>query len=98
MTAAKDLIAIHTPGHTNEHISFLLKTDQGEILFAGDICYNQGQILANHFAGVDISSEKSGATYENIKKLADHGNLVFLPSHDSESGRRLAEVEFLNFA
>ena len=32
------LESIHTPGHISDHISFLLKTGQGEdILFSGDI-------------------------------------------------------------
>jgi N-acyl homoserine lactone hydrolase len=97
LTAARDLVAIHTPGHTNEHTSFLLKTDQGDILFAGDICYNQEQILTSHFAGVDVSAGKSSDTYRKIKTLADHSKLVFLPSHDSDSGKRLVNMDFLNF-
>jgi glyoxylase-like metal-dependent hydrolase (beta-lactamase superfamily II) len=97
LTAARDIIAIHTPGHTNEHLSFLLKTDQGDLLFAGDVCYNQGQMLTNHFAGVDVSSERSRDTYKKIKTLSDNTKLVFLPSHDCDSGKRLTEMEFLKF-
>jgi glyoxylase-like metal-dependent hydrolase (beta-lactamase superfamily II) len=97
LTAARDLVAIHTPGHTNEHISFLLKTDQGDILFAGDICYNQEQMLTSHFAGVDVNAGKSTATYQKVKGLADRSKLVFLPSHDSESAKRLVEMDFLKF-
>jgi N-acyl homoserine lactone hydrolase len=97
LTAARDLIAIHTPGHTNEHMSFLLKTDQGDILFAGDICYNQSQMLNSHFAGVDVSSKKSTDTYKKIKTIADNSKLVFLPSHDADSARRLGQMDFLTF-
>jgi N-acyl homoserine lactone hydrolase len=92
---AKVLYAIHTPGHTNEHISFLLKADQGDILFAGDICYNQDQLLASHFAGVDVSSGKSKGTYQKVRSLAEKGRLVFLPSHDSKSAERLKRLDFL---
>ena len=97
LTASGDLVAIHTPGHTNEHISYLLKTDQGDILFAGDICYNQGQMLNSHFAGVDVSSGKSSNTYKKIRTLAGSSNLVFRPSHDCDSGKRLVEMEFIKF-
>ena len=31
------LEAIHTPGHISDHISFLLKSGQEDILFCGDI-------------------------------------------------------------
>jgi N-acyl homoserine lactone hydrolase len=95
VTRAKDFIALHTPGHTNEHISFLLKTDQGDIMFAGDICYNQGQLLSDHFSGVEVSSEKSKDTYQKMMTLAKRGRLLFLPSHDSKSAERLMQLDFI---
>ena len=64
-------------------------------MFAGDICYNQGQLLASHFAGADVSSGKSKDTYQKVKSLAEKGRLVFLPSHDSRSAERLMRLDFL---
>lgn len=92
LTLAKDLVALHTPGHTNGHMSILLKTDNCHILFAGDVCYNQNQLLTNCFAGVNISHIKAGNTYKRIKSLAKFNKLVFLPSHDREAGKRLKEL------
>jgi N-acyl homoserine lactone hydrolase len=89
LTIAKDLIALHTPGHTNGHMSILLKTDNCHILFAGDMCYNQNQLLTNRFAGVNVSHSKAGDTYKKIKSLAKISKLVFLPSHDIKAGKRL---------
>jgi glyoxylase-like metal-dependent hydrolase (beta-lactamase superfamily II) len=96
LTIAKDLIALHTPGHTNGHMSILLKTDNCHILFAGDLCYNQKQLIANHFAGVNVNHLKAKDTYTKIKAFAKFNKTVFLPSHDIEAGKRLKELVTLN--
>jgi glyoxylase-like metal-dependent hydrolase (beta-lactamase superfamily II) len=95
LTTSKDFIAIFTPGHTNGHISFLLKTDQGNFLFAGDICDYQEQLLGNHFAPANVSLAKSKDTYRKVKSLAKRSRLVFLPSHDCQSAERLKNLDFL---
>jgi N-acyl homoserine lactone hydrolase len=92
LTNKKDLIALHTPGHTNGHMSILLKTDTCDILFAGDVCYNQGQLVLNSFAGANLNYNKSVETYARIKSLAKTTKLLFLPSHDRESSSRLKEL------
>lgn len=89
LTNNKDLIALHTPGHTNGHMSILLKTDTCDVLFAGDVCYNQNQLVSNSFAGANLNYNKSVETYARIKSLAKRTKLLFLPSHDSESSNRL---------
>jgi N-acyl homoserine lactone hydrolase len=70
LTKAKDLIALHTPGHTKGHMSVLLKTDDCQILFAGDLCYNQNQLIKDRFAGVNINHVDAEDTYKRIKSLA----------------------------
>lgn len=47
ITASNDVKLIHTPGHTKGHASVLLKTDQANIIFAGDICYYEDQLKKN---------------------------------------------------
>lgn len=95
LTKGKDLIALHTPGHTKGHMSILLKTDTCDLLFAGDVCYNQSQLTANHFAGANLSRHDATETYSKIKFLAKKTKLLFLPSHDAEAGKRLRELKFL---
>jgi N-acyl homoserine lactone hydrolase len=90
---AKDIIAIHTPGHSNGHTSVLLKTDSCHILFAGDVCYNQQQLLTNRHAGVNKNNSKSKDTYNTIKEFAKSHKTIFLPSHDPNSGKRLVELD-----
>jgi glyoxylase-like metal-dependent hydrolase (beta-lactamase superfamily II) len=96
LTEAKDLIALHTPGHTYGHMSILLKTDNCHFLFAGDMCYNQNLLLANRFAGANVNSVQAKDTYKRIKTLAKNNKLVFLPSHDAESVKRLKELAALD--
>ena len=97
LTEAKDLIALHTPGHTNGHMSILLETDDCQILFASDLCYNQNQLIKNRFAGVNTGHVDAEDTYKRIKSLAKNNKLVFLPSHDREAGKRLkALVQYLS--
>ena len=45
LTKSEDLLLIPTNGHTKNHASVLFKTDECDILFAGDVCYNQEQLI-----------------------------------------------------
>lgn len=95
LTAAVDMRLIHTPGHTFGHSAVLLKTDQGEILFGGDLVYNEEQLRGDRFSAT-IASKK--LTLESCKKVLDYGKahkLVFLPSHDMEAGNKLDKMIFL---
>ena len=89
LTGTEDLLLVHTPGHTYGHASVLIKTDSGPILFAGDVCYSQEQLLDNRFTGANASHRRAHDTYERIKEFARHEPLIVLPSHDPESRERL---------
>jgi glyoxylase-like metal-dependent hydrolase (beta-lactamase superfamily II) len=95
LTDSKDLLLVHTPGHTWGHCSVLLKTDTNYILFAADICYSQEQLLENKFAANSASHELAKKTYAAVKSFAASHSTVFLPSHDPESGIRLKKGLFL---
>ena len=52
LTAAGDVIAVGTPGHTADHLSVLVE-DQGTTYFlAGDASYNERLMLADQVDGV----------------------------------------------
>ena len=95
ITAAEDLLYIPTPGHTHGHSSVLFKTDEFDILFAGDTSYNQGQVLRNELAGVNADFKKSQQTYKNIMDYAAIRKTIYLPTHDENSGVRLSNKSFL---
>jgi N-acyl homoserine lactone hydrolase len=95
ITAAEDLLYIPTPGHTRGHSSVVLKTDDFDIIFAGDTSYNQQQVLTGELAGINEDYKKSAQTYKNLLSYAANYNTIYLPSHDEESAIRLSNRNFL---
>lgn len=95
ITKTKDLIMVQTPGHTSGHCSFILKTDQGMVFFAGDVVYTQGQLFGKVFSATVASYKKSLNTCHKIKAFARKHKIVFLPTHDIKSGLRLQKMEML---
>jgi len=95
LTNSEDLLLVPTPGHTYHHCSVLLRTDNEHILFAGDVSYKHQQLLDNQFAGSNIDYAKTQNSYNTIKKYAGKYPLIYLPSHDENSARRLTGREFL---
>ncbi|TDW99209.1 N-acyl homoserine lactonase family protein [Dinghuibacter silviterrae] len=93
LTGSEDLLLVHTPGHTWGHASVLIKTDLGPILFAGDVCYSQDQLLTDKYTGANASHRLANDTYERIKAFARHEPLIVLPSHDPEAPKRLLDWE-----
>lgn len=89
LTKSEDLLLIPTGGHTKNHSSVLFKTDECDILFAGDVCYNQEQLIADDLPGINVNYKETKKTYKKIKTYAKNNKLVFLPSHDINSGVRL---------
>lgn len=93
LTSQEDLWIVPTPGHTYGHQSLLLRGEQTDILFAGDVAFSQQQLLAGKVAGINIDKKASRRSHEQIKAYAKTRSLVFLPSHDPESGHRLKELQ-----
>lgn len=89
ITASGDLLLVPTPGHTPNHASVLFKTDEVDILFAGDVCYSQHQLLKKELPGIHVNYSQSNLTYNKIMEYASKHRLVFLPSHDAEAASRL---------
>lgn len=95
LTKAEDMLLIPTNGHTKNHASILFKADDFDILFAGDVCYNQKQLVDSDLPGINVDYKKSKKTYEDIKAYAQKRDLIFLPSHDIDSAERLTKIQFL---
>ena len=96
------LVAIHTPGHTPEHMSYLLfdkiHPEAPLILFSGDF------LFVNSFGrpdlmGVGLRAKLAEALYatiysERLKKMPD--GLMILPTHGAGSacGKEIADIPF----
>jgi glyoxylase-like metal-dependent hydrolase (beta-lactamase superfamily II) len=90
LTAAGDVIAVATPGHTANHLSVVVE-DQGTTYFlAGDASYDQRLMLAGRIDGVSPDDEVAGATLRAISRFAASRRMIYLPTHDPESATRLA--------
>jgi N-acyl homoserine lactone hydrolase len=95
ITSSGDLLYIPTPGHTAGHSSVVFKTDDFDIIFGGDISYNQEQVLKGELAGVNADYAKSGKTYKNLMNYASAHKTIYLPTHDGNAGNRLMNKLFL---
>ncbi|HLY72130.1 MAG TPA: N-acyl homoserine lactonase family protein [Puia sp.] len=95
LTSAEDLLYVPTPGHTKGHSSVIFKTDDFDIIFAGDTSYNQGQVLRNELAGINADYKKSAETYKKLLAYGTNHKTIYLPTHDVYSATRLQTGEFL---
>jgi glyoxylase-like metal-dependent hydrolase (beta-lactamase superfamily II) len=93
LTKSGDLLLIQTPGHTYGHCSVLFETDDCNILFAADICYNQQQLVNGEYAGANCSPKLATDTYGKIRAFAKKRQLVFIPSHDGDAAERLRQLQ-----
>jgi glyoxylase-like metal-dependent hydrolase (beta-lactamase superfamily II) len=90
LTDAGDIIAVATPGHTADHVSVLVHEDGTTIFLAGDTSYSEALMLAGKVDGVSPDEHISKATLKAIGGFARSRPTVYLPTHDPESGERLA--------
>jgi N-acyl homoserine lactone hydrolase len=88
ITRRGDVWIVPTPGHTPHHVSVVVTGDVSYFL-AGDTTYNQGLLVERKVDGVSPSEDVSRATMDRILQFAEQRPLVYLPSHDPDSARRL---------
>ena len=93
ITEAGDVVAVPTPGHTEDHISIVLLSSGTAYLFAGDASYTQEAMLNLEVDGVSLNEGKARRTLERIRDFVQAQPTVYLPTHDPESAKRLATGE-----
>lgn len=84
---------VATPGHTIGHQSILLSVDDYSILFAGDMTFNENQLKNKIVGGINMNLKKSKETIQQVQQFSREHNLIYLPSHDPNSGKRLMELK-----
>ena len=90
VTPDGNVVIVPTPGHTPGHVSVIV-VDGGVCHFlAGDTTYTQKALVGGQVDGVSPSEAVSLRTMRSILRLAQEHPTVYLPSHDPESGDRLA--------
>lgn len=90
LTDAGDIVAVGTPGHTADHVSVLVQADDTTLFLAGDTSYNETLMLDGRVDGVSPDERTSRLTLKSIGDFARVHPTVYLPTHDPQSGTRLA--------
>jgi glyoxylase-like metal-dependent hydrolase (beta-lactamase superfamily II) len=88
-----------TPGHSHDHVSYLVETPERKLLVAGDALFHGGKVAIQDIVDCDIA-----AICESVRRLAAIDYDALLPGHLAFSltnGRRhadaaLAHVEALH--
>ncbi len=96
LTAAGDVVAVATPGHTADHISVVIENQGTTYFLAGDTSYDQQRMLTGRVDGVSADDDVAAATLCAIRHLARDRPMVYLPTHDAESAARLASHRLIN--
>jgi N-acyl homoserine lactone hydrolase len=90
LTAAGDVVAVATPGHTADHLSVVVQDGDTAYFLAGDTSYTEELMLAGRLDGVSAAEQVSGATLNAIRRFAQSRPTVYLPTHDPLAADRLA--------
>lgn len=83
------MTALHTPGHTDGSMTYLVDVDGQRIAFCGDLIYDEGQILDLYslqkgFGGLTDYHGFMGAWREvvaSLRRIESAGATVLVPSH-----------------
>jgi glyoxylase-like metal-dependent hydrolase (beta-lactamase superfamily II) len=95
VTSDGAVIVVPTGGHTLHHISVLVRTSERSYFLAGDTSYTQRALIARQPDGVSPDPQMAVGTLSRILALASSRPLVYLPSHDPQAARRLADLEHI---
>ena len=91
LTADGSIVAVATPGHTADHLSVIVEDGETAIFIAGDASYSEEAMLAGTIDGVSGDEGAASATLAAIRAFAASRPTIYLPAHDPDAARRLAE-------
>jgi len=89
LTAAGDVAAVATPGHTADHLSVVAQDGDVTYFLAGDTSYTEALMLEGRLDGVSADERIAGATLDAIRQFARSRPTVYLPTHDPLAAERL---------
>jgi N-acyl homoserine lactone hydrolase len=91
LTSDGAVVAVATPGHTRDHISVIVEDGDAAVFIAGDASYTEEAMLSGRIDGVGADESAELATLAAIRAFATSRPTIYLPAHDPEAPRRLAE-------
>ena len=96
VTAAGDVVIVPTPGHSYGHQSVLLEGDNQTLFFAGDVTYDERQLLEGEVSGINVGVDATKASMRAARAYLTATPSVYLPSHDPKSSDRLRHLQVTN--
>ena len=96
VTNSGDVYIIPTPGHTPNHVSVVVKSENMLYFLAGDTTYSEELLIKNIPDGVSPKPSKTLDTMEKIRNLATMEPMIYLPTHDEKSEERIKDKKVLN--
>ncbi len=91
LTADGAIVAVATPGHTRDHLSVIVDDGDTAVFIAGDASYTEQAMLSGEIDGVGADEGAMSATLAAIRAFVSSRPTIYLPAHDPEAARRLAE-------
>ncbi len=91
LTADGAVVAVATPGHTDDHLSVVVEDHDKTVFIAGDASYNEKTLLKGTIDGVSHNEDQAAATLAAIRAFVEARPTVYLPAHDPQASQRLAE-------
>ena len=97
VTNTADVFIVPTSGHTEAHVSVVVKDSDTTYFFAGDASYTQRFMLDQHIDGVGLNAQEALQTLQRIRQFVQTTPTVYLPTHDPESSSRFANRSIVTF-
>lgn len=85
------IFMVPTPGHSEGHMSVVVRAEDVTYFLAGDATYTQTNLRAEKADGVTNDPKRSIATLRAIKAFASKEPTIILPAHDPDGPARLAK-------
>jgi N-acyl homoserine lactone hydrolase len=82
---------VPTPGHTPTHVSVIVRDGDEQIILAGDASYLEATMLRGTVDGVSPDEASAKTTLADIGALCAASPTIYLPTHDPQTGERLAQ-------
>jgi glyoxylase-like metal-dependent hydrolase (beta-lactamase superfamily II) len=73
------------------HQSVILQENGRTVFFAGDASYSEQNLRTQVVDGVSLDTQIAKQTLENVLDFVQASQAVYLPSHDPDSAKRLAQ-------
>ncbi len=97
LTKTGDVLLLPTKGHSQGHLSVLVREEQRSIFLAGDTSYTEELMLEQVVDGVSPDEQAARQTLMRIREYVRTVPTVYLPSHDPGAKERLSQRQTVRF-